>query len=126
MRSIKPGRAPSAMSAGMCVVVVIFGIFWTIGAAQMGAPIFMPLFGIVFVIMGIVQGMYHYKNATNKNRFSSFDITEEGEEIDPFGERFHSNEAKAVQAQSSEFCPYCGESTKSDYSFCRKCGKGIK
>ena len=61
MKSVKPGRGPSAMGAVGSVIVVIFGIFWTITAASMGAPFFFPLFGVLFVILGIVQAVYHFK-----------------------------------------------------------------
>lgn len=38
VKSIKPGRGPSAMSAIGSVFAVVFGIFWTIMSAKMGAP----------------------------------------------------------------------------------------
>ena len=52
MKSVKPGRGPSAMGAVGSVIAVIFGIFWTITAASMGAPFFFPLFGVLFIILG--------------------------------------------------------------------------
>ena len=67
-----------------------------------GRPFFFPLFGVVFIIMGIVQAVYHFKNATSKNRYSAFDITDAHEETDPLNERFgrqsvaNSNENRAV------------------------------
>ena len=66
MKSIKPGRGPSAMGAMGSVVAIIFGIFWTIMAASMGAPVFFPIFGVIFVLLGVVQAVYHFKNATGK------------------------------------------------------------
>ena len=36
LKSIKPGRGPSAMSAVSSVVAVIFGVFWTVMTVQMG------------------------------------------------------------------------------------------
>ena len=75
MRSIKPGRGPSGMGAIVSVILVIFGIGWTIMAVRAGAPVFFPIFGVLFVILGIVQAVYHFKNATGKNRYSAFDIT---------------------------------------------------
>ncbi len=42
MKSIKPGRGPSMMSGIAGIGAVVFGIFWTIMAVQMGAPIFLP------------------------------------------------------------------------------------
>jgi hypothetical protein len=112
------------------IVAVIFGVIWTIAASAMGAPFFFPLFGVVFIIMGIVQAVYHFKNATSKNRYSAFDITDAHEETDPLNERFgrqsvaNSNENRAVDGNGG-FCPYCGLPAKNDYAFCRKCGKKI-
>ena len=76
MKSIKPGRGPSAMGAMGSIVAAVFGLIWTGAAVSMGAPIFFPLFGVVFVIMGIVQAVYNFKNATSENRYSEFDIVD--------------------------------------------------
>ncbi|WP_240927457.1 hypothetical protein [Paenibacillus thiaminolyticus] len=61
MKSIKPGRGPSAMEAIGSIAVGIFGVIWTFAAANMGAPIFFVLFGIVFVGLAVIQGIYHFK-----------------------------------------------------------------
>ena len=126
MKSIKPGRGPSGMSFIGSVVAIIFGIFWTIIAFSMtsGSPFgivgsIFPLFGIVFIIVGIIQAVYHYKNATGENRFSEFDITDSSEEGDPL-DKFIKREA------DGNYCPYCGTTINNDYSFCPKCGKAIK
>ena len=88
MRSIKRGRGPSMMNCVGSILAAIFGVVWTIIAINMGAPFFFPIFGIIFVIVGIVQAAYNYKNATGKNRFSEFDITEEnGEYVAHFVKR---------------------------------------
>ena len=57
MKSIKPGRGPSAMGAMGSVVAIIFGIFWTIMAASMGAPLFFPIFGVIFILIGWPKGI---------------------------------------------------------------------
>ena len=125
MKSIKPGRGPSAMSAWGSFAVALFGVFWTIGAASMGVPAMFVFFGVVFVITGIVMGLYHLRNATGENRYSAFDITEEGEETDPLEARFGAQrEAKAQQSEAG-FCPYCGEPAQAGYAFCRKCGRQL-
>ena len=54
MKHIKPGRGPSAMGALGSVIAVVFGIFWTVSVASMGAPISFSIFGVLFVIVGIV------------------------------------------------------------------------
>ncbi|MBQ2697559.1 MAG: zinc ribbon domain-containing protein [Clostridia bacterium] len=133
MKSIKPGRGPSAMNAMGSAFSVIFGIIWTFGAIQIGAPFFFPLFGLCFVGMGVVHTIYHYKNATQKNRYSTFDITDHGEEIDPLQARFGGGEqytrpsysANPAEDAETNYCPYCGAAADDSYAFCRQCGKRL-
>jgi len=144
MKSIKPGRGPSMMGAFGAVAAAIFGVFWTMMAASMGAPIFFVLFGMIFVALGIAQAVYHYKNATSRNRYSAFDITDDKEEPDPLNEYFGGdrNSSKTEQDDSTRnisepdtgeenhdsataFCPYCGASVDGEFSFCPKCGKKL-
>jgi hypothetical protein len=127
MKSVKPGRGPSMMGAISSVFAVIFGIIWTFAAASMGAPFFFPLFGLVFIIMGIVQAVYNFKNATSENRYSSFDIVDSREEADPWNERFtKSDSSQPAQDGEFHFCPYCGEKLGEGYEFCPKCGKRLQ
>lgn len=130
MKSVKPGRGPSAMGVWGAVVAVVFGIFWTWMAASMGAPGIFPLFGVVFIITGIISGIYNYKNATGENRYSTFDITEEGEETDPLQRRFGGapieDDTRRPQGTGGAFCPYCGGATEADHTFCRHCGKKLR
>lgn len=111
------------------VVVVIFGIFWTVMAASMGAPAFFPIFGVLFVILGIMQAVYNYRNATGKNRYSSFDITDDGEEPDPleqrFGARRGDDTAREGGFTASSFCPYCGTGVDGGFEYCPRCGKRL-
>ena len=132
MKSIKPGRGPSAMGAIGSVAVGAFGIFWTITASSMGAPSFFVFFGIVFVGIAIIQGIYHYKNATEKNRMSLFDITDNNSEPDPMdnfinnSERFDNHEKQDINIQDVNYCPFCGNKVMDDtYKYCSKCGKEI-
>lgn len=142
MKSVKPGRGPSAMGAVGSVAVGIFGIIWTISAAGMGAPAPFVLFGFVFVGLAIAQGIFHYKNATGENRMSLFDITDSQAEPDPL-EKFikkstgetqrsekNSTSTLAFEDSSSEssysFCPFCGTKLGNHtYRFCPKCGKEV-
>ncbi|MBQ7295237.1 MAG: zinc ribbon domain-containing protein [Clostridia bacterium] len=128
MKSIKPGRGPSMMSAIVGIFVAIFGVVWTIAAVSMGAGIF-GLFGLVFVAIAIVNVVYNFKNATGKNRYSSFDITEEGEETDPWNERFGEKREQTYTFQSetsdSKYCPYCGAKAQGDFEYCNQCGKRL-
>ena len=130
MKSIKPGRGPSMMGGFGAVVSIIFGIFWTVLAASMtqGAGligVIFPLFGVLFIIIGIFNAVYHFKNASGKNRYSAFDITDENEEPDPLNEKFRDTSAPGAPAAGTHFCPYCGAPVQSDFAFCRKCGSEL-
>ena len=134
MRSIKPGRGPSMMGGVMAVFVGLFGIGWTFAAASMGAPFFFPLFGIGFVIIAGMNAVYNFKNASSKNRYSAYDITEDGEEIDPLHERFGAQPTdrpfgmqpmndSASDRSEYAFCPYCGNALREGDVYCSKCGR---
>jgi hypothetical protein len=45
--------------------------------------IIFPLFGVCFVGLGIFQAVYHFKNATGRNRMSLLDIVDMEQEPDP-------------------------------------------
>lgn len=134
MKSIKPGRAPSMMSGVMSLAMVAFGIFWMIMVSSMGGGFF-ALFGIIFIVIAIAQAVYAFKNATGKNRFSSFDITDENEEIDPLNEKFGQSDQDHLAIPKHEstdpdsagngFCPYCGAPLQKDFEFCQKCGRKL-
>jgi hypothetical protein len=128
MKSIKPGRGPSAMEAVGSLAAVIFGIIWTVMAASMGAPALFPFFGVLFVLLGVVGLVYSLKNATGENRFSIYDITDDGEEPDPLDRRFHSTVQTTQEDADSgafRFCPYCGAKLGSAFTYCGKCGKKL-
>ena len=132
MRSIKPGRGPSAMGGAGSVVVGVFGVFWTIGAASMGAPAFFVLFGIVFVGIAVVQAIYHFKNATSKNRMSLYDITDrEPDPIDNYLYRGSQSDNRIDQEHTNldgiNYCPHCGNKIADDaFKFCPKCGQALR
>lgn len=142
MKSIKPGRGPSGMNFIGSIVAIIFGLFWTIMAVNITAnsPFGMvgaifPLFGVIFIIVGIIQAVYNYKNATGKDRYSLYDITHSGEEGDPSdnwvreetnGNEFESKKENPKNSGvQSNYCPYCGTQLERDYNFCPNCGKTI-
>ncbi|MDO4357531.1 MAG: zinc ribbon domain-containing protein [Clostridia bacterium] len=126
MKSVKPGRGPSLMSGIVSLLVVVIGIGWTALAIQMEAPAFFPIFGMMFIIFGVINAISGFANATNRNRFSTFDIVDEREEPDPLNQYFGSaQEPDAPQAGETRFCPYCGAPAASDYAYCRKCGKKL-
>ena len=80
MKSVKPGRGPSFMNGVGYVAAAVFGIFWMILAGGIGAPGLFVAFGAIFVLMAVAGAIYQFSNATRKNRFSAFDITDEQEE----------------------------------------------
>ena len=123
MKSVKPGRGPSMMSGVGSVAGILFGIIWTIAAASMGAPVFFPLFGLVFIGIGVAQAVYHFRNAAGERRYSAFDIVDDGEEPDPLDGRFGAHSAQADPDPG--YCPYCGAHAEEGYEFCRKCGKKL-
>lgn len=118
MKSIKPGRGPSFMNGIASIFAVFFGIVWTGIVLSMGAPAFFALFGVFFISFGIILAIYYFKNATAQNRYSEFDITEDGEEADPFNEKWGKRGKIA-------FCPYCGRSLDEEFEFCPQCGKKL-
>lgn len=125
MKSIKPGRGPSMMGGIVGIVMVVFGLIWTATASRM-SPTF-ALFGILWTGLAIAMTVYNFKNATSKNRYSSFDITDSSEESDPLNERFgnpQGTEQKDIDTES-KFCPYCGKPVAEDYEFCNSCGKKL-
>lgn len=123
MKSIKPGRGPSMMSGIVGIVMICFGIFWTIIAGSF-AP-FMAVFGILWTAIAVITTVYNFKNATGKNRYSSFDITDSDEEPDPLNERFGNNIETDTEENESEYCPYCGTKVQGNFRFCNKCGKEL-
>lgn len=127
MKSIKPGRGPSMMGGISSIFVALFGVVWTLLAVSGGAG-FMGIFGIIFIAMAVVSAVYNFKNATGKNRYSSFDITEEGEEPDPWNERFGEKRdytQPSSNSGESRFCPYCGARAEGDFAYCNKCGRKL-
>lgn len=127
MKSVKPGRGPSFMSAVVGIFVAVFGVAWTIMAVSAGAG-FMGIFGLIFVAIAIIQVIYNFKNATGKNRYSEFDITEDDEEVDPWNQRFGERKDEIEEldkCKRGNFCPYCGAEIESDFSFCQRCGKKL-
>lgn len=131
MKSVKPGRGPSMMGGLSSIFAALFGVFWTILAISGGA-FFMAPFGVLFIIIAVVQAVYNFKNATSENRYSAYDITDEYEEPDPLNEKFGMEKERPshVSGQNdvdgdSEFCPYCGTKVEKDFEFCNKCGKKL-
>ena len=107
------------------IAVALFGVFWTIMAIAGGAW-FMAPFGLIFTGIAVVRTIYDFKNATGKNRYSEYDITDGNEEPDPFNERYgEKEETEFSPLQKSRYCPYCGQRVEAEYEFCNVCGKRL-
>ncbi|MDE6839760.1 MAG: zinc ribbon domain-containing protein [Oscillospiraceae bacterium] len=142
MKSIKPGRGPSGLKFMNSVFSIVFGVIWTLIATLMAfgtmasggfgiITLLFPFFGVAFIINGIVHAKYHYKNAAGRDRYSAFDITEDGEESDPGqrwvkgGEPWDQPEGPQPSGGEAGFCPYCGAKLQGDFHFCPKCGREL-
>lgn len=144
MKSIKPGRGPSAMGGIGSIFAALFGVIWTMVAVSMGAPWFFALFGIMFIIMALVQAAYNLKNATSEERFSAFDIVDSSEERDPAEQlimkrkdqesrdpagpdRSREEDISGIRHPEVQrrFCPYCGAAAAPDYRYCSSCGREL-
>lgn len=122
MKSIKPGRGPSRQAAAGSIVCVFFGVIWTIMALflveDMGViGMIFPMFGLVFIGLGVYNAVYHYKNATGDDPASLLDIVDSEEEP--------RRTAPQGSGPAPAYCPWCGERLAQDYQFCPKCGRKL-
>lgn len=125
MKSIKPGRGPSMLSGIVGIFMIGFGVVWTAFASQVSGIV--ALFGVIWTGIAVVTTVYNFKNATGKNRYSEYDITDANEEPDPLNERFGAPSATKMPRNDVEnkFCPYCGTPLAQNFKFCSKCGKRL-
>lgn len=113
------------MGGVMGIAGALFGVFWTIMAIAGGAW-FMAPFGLIFIGVAIFNTIYNFKNATGKNRYSEYDITDSEEEPDPWNEKFGEIREEKIKSESSvKYCPYCGEKAENDFKFCSSCGREL-
>jgi len=127
MKSIKRGRGPSFMGVIGSVIAVVFILIWMGTASSIGAPPLFVCFGLVGIGIAIINGIYDFRNATGKQRYSEYDIVDSSEESDPLNERFGQPMQNEVNTAQDEFafCPYCGTKREKDHSYCGKCGRKI-
>ncbi len=116
------------------IAAAVFGVFWTIGAMSMGAPPFLGLFGVVFVVLAIVGVGYNLFNATSRDRMSTLDITSGNEEVDPIAQALghvdqgpteHTGERDDPRKYPGGYCPFCGAEVKEEFQYCPSCGRDI-
>ena len=112
------------------IIGAFFGVFWTVMAAQSGAPGIFVAFGVVFILLAVAGGIYNLVNATGQNRFSEFDIVQSSAEPDPFAPRRAHPSDPATTANlealaDGRFCPFCGAALSAEFNYCPKCGKAI-
>ena len=115
------------MGGIISILMALFGVGWLIAAAQTGFWLLI-LFGMVFIAVAVIQAIYNFKNATSQNRYSAFDVTEDGEEEDPLNVRFGGRkeaQSPPPEKDAAAYCPYCGAPVGADYEYCRKCGKRL-
>ena len=117
--------------------ITMFGVLWTIlafglvSSAPFPINVIFPLFGVCFVLFGIAQTVFHFKNATQENRYSSFDVVDGEDEPDPLNVRFGKKADRPAAAQpktrriEGSFCPYCRADLQPDFEFCPKCGADV-
>lgn len=125
MKSIKPGRGPSMMGGIVGIFMICFGILWTVLAAQANG--FFALFGVFWTGIALVQTVYNFKNARGKNRYSSFDITDDEEEPDPLNLRYgvRRDPEENMARGAIRYCPHCGARVGDDHKFCTHCGREL-
>jgi len=114
------------MGGVMGIAGALFGVFWTVMAIAGGAW-FMAPFGLIFIGVAVFNAIYNFKNATGKNRYSQYDITDENEELDPWDERFGRNntDKQTGSTVNGRYCPYCGTKNEDDYKYCTDCGREL-
>lgn len=91
----------------------------------MGAPPFFVAFGVLFILCAIGGAIYNLYNATSSNRFSVYDITEDGEEPDPLEPNTSHSASTSSSTEKPRFCPSCGTALKENFEFCPQCGKDV-
>ena len=136
MKSIKRGRASSMTSGivGIVMSILFFGMGAEVSDGFGGFAAFMPIImGLIVLGVSIAEII----GATRKNRFSEYDITDEGEEPDPLNQ-YYGGQAQSTRNWQSptsapaqpgtaaqSYCPYCGTHIEQGYAYCPSCGKKL-
>ena len=135
MKSIKRGRASSLTSGivGIAMSIAFFGIATQV-SSDFGEFAFVPMI-MGLIVLGLSIG--EIIGATRKNRFSEYDITDDGEEPDPLNQYYGAQARPDQERQSpaatptgadaalASYCPYCGPRIEQGYAYCPSCGKRL-
>jgi hypothetical protein len=76
--------------------------------------------------------IFNFYNATSRNRFSNWDVTDSGEEPDPLDPSSRQSLARpsaiqpeTISKEGAAFCPFCGAGVQGEFEFCPRCGKQL-
>jgi hypothetical protein len=86
--SFEPNRNSSAPGVVVGIGVVLFGLFWIGMAARMGAPPFMLIFGVVFVVVALSKSVFAGRNLNSSTRISDLDLPEHHDPLGPLDETY--------------------------------------
>lgn len=139
MYSLKPGRGPSLLNglSGIIFCTVAFGMSFAVCAIgnaftnsiPNSAPAVGPfknvfacfaLVPLLIGVVGLINVIYSFYNATAKNRLSNLDITTHTEEPDPLNPKPTPPTNPATSP--STFCTNCGSALQPTWRFCARCG----
>jgi hypothetical protein len=126
------------------VIAILFGIVWLIAASSITktarefssfgamagpadiASIVLPLFGLLFIGIGVANAVYHYRNYKGKERYSIVDIVDSNEEGDPANPQVKTGaEHDPGRNTAGKYCTECGRRLDGDFKFCPGCGKDL-
>ena len=109
----KEKKAGKALTIGTCIYGLVFSVAWCAIALAMGAG-FMLIFGIPFALfMG--YRLYVVLQITKDEERKS-----PPKEVDPWDRPAPERSASGT---ANGFCPYCGRTVETDFSYCPSCGR---
>jgi hypothetical protein len=132
--SVKRGRAHSLGQGLSSLFGVVFGLFWLYLTRDSDGRLFHIAIAAFIIISAIVGGVFSLYNAFSRRRFSEYDVTHPGSEVDPMdrllglsttGSTRETDRAEAVRKYPGAHCPFCGVEAKGSFDFCPNCGKDI-
>lgn len=114
---VKVGSA-SIVGLIMCLFMIAFGMFWTMMAASLGAPIW--FFGLFFVAIGVVILVSNIRELVAFRRAPK-QVGSVSDSRTPYDSDYYGSDSM----RGSDFCPYCGARAGLDFEYCKKCGRKI-